>query len=376
MNCLIIAGEKSGEEHALTFLPQLKTQLPDLSFYGVGGDDLLNAGVELLYHINDFCAWGVSEVLFKLPYYIKALNRIEEEVVRRKTKVAILIDFQDFNMRLAQRLKKHGVKVLYYVAPTAWIWRENRAYKLANSIHTLFVLLPFEKEWFLKRGVKNVVLLKHPLLTTHENNLTHNEVFFNATPKILLLPGSRKFEVQTLLPVFQSAIRELRKKYKIEVSLVRAESIPLESMTAFAGDVDEIVSGIELATYLKKADFAIAASGTVTLTAALYSVPTIVCYKLSIFNELMFRLFVRYFGPVSLPNIIHKKMVLPELLQQKMTVENIVNTASLWLQERRILNDIKKELNYTKELLVGENVNVCSYILKVITDSKHEEDKE
>ena len=122
-NVLIIAGEKSGEEHALTFLEGLKVQHPEIKFWGVGGDELAAQGMELKYHLRDFSSWGFSEVIKKLPFYIKALKNIEQEALKRKTKTAILIDFQDFNLRLAKRLKKQGVNVLYYVAPQAWAWK-------------------------------------------------------------------------------------------------------------------------------------------------------------------------------------------------------------------------------------------------------------
>ena len=116
---LLIAGEKSGEEHALSFVPELLRKFPNLHFYGVGGDNLKSNGMELLYHLRDFSSWGFTEVIGKIPFYFKALRKIEAEVERRNTKIAILIDFQDFNMRLAKKISKKGVKVLYYVAPQA-----------------------------------------------------------------------------------------------------------------------------------------------------------------------------------------------------------------------------------------------------------------
>jgi lipid-A-disaccharide synthase len=123
-SCLIIAGEKSGEEHALSFLNELKRASPDTEFFGVGGDEMKQAGVELLYHLNDFSSWGYSEVITKIPFYFKAMNTIVDEVKKRGTKTAILIDFQSFNLKLAGKLKEIGVEVLYYVAPQACAWIE------------------------------------------------------------------------------------------------------------------------------------------------------------------------------------------------------------------------------------------------------------
>ena len=147
-SCLLIAGEKSGEEHAMSFFPELKSLVPEAEFYGVGGDELKSHGMDLLYHLKDFSSMGFSEVIGKIPFYFNALSHIEKEVIRRHTKVAILVDFQGFNMRLAKRLSKRGVKVLYYVAPQAWAWKSHRAQALSETVHTLFTILPFEKNGF------------------------------------------------------------------------------------------------------------------------------------------------------------------------------------------------------------------------------------
>ena len=123
---LVIAGEKSGEEHFLSFCNDIKSCVRDISFYGVGGKEMELIGVDCLYDISSFSSMGFTEPIKKLPFYLNAMKKIMGEVKRRKTKYAILIDFQEFNLNLAKRLTKNGVKVFYYVAPQAWIWRENR----------------------------------------------------------------------------------------------------------------------------------------------------------------------------------------------------------------------------------------------------------
>ena len=141
-SCLIIAGEKSGEEHAMSFLPTLMESSPGMKFFGVGGDEMSSLGVENLYHLKDFSSWGFSEVIGKIPFYFKALNQIVEEVKKRKCKFAILIDFQDFNLRLAKKLNREGVRVFYYVAPQAWAWKAWRAKALEENVDTLFTIIP------------------------------------------------------------------------------------------------------------------------------------------------------------------------------------------------------------------------------------------
>ena len=239
-SCLIIAGEKSGEEHALSFFNDLKKASPQTTFFGVGGDELKREGLELLYHLNDFSSWGYSEVITKIPFYKKAMDHIVHEVQRRNTKTAILVDFQSFNMKLAGRLKEIGVNVLYYVAPQAWAWKEYRVKKLARTVHTLFTIIPFEKKWFLERGVPRVISVDHPLWTTYKNDLMNFQKQGQHSPvRLLLLPGSRKFEVAGLLPIFIESIRHMRKEFLVHVSIVKSNSVPEELFAPYNAEFDQ-----------------------------------------------------------------------------------------------------------------------------------------
>lgn len=359
-NCLIIAGEKSGEEHCLSFLPALQKNNPDLNFWGVGGDQLESAGVELLYHLNDFSSWGFSEVITKIPFYFNALKRITEESVSRNCKMAILVDFQDFNMRLAKKLTSKGVSVFYYVAPQAWAWKSWRAKVLGQSVHTLFTILPFEKEWFTQRGVKQVIGVENPVYTHFAKYLGQKTESTNRT--ITLLPGSRSFEVLNLLPIFVRVVKKLQEKYDFSVKVVCSSSVKSE---LFQGIADfEQVSDDQLAQTLLETDIAIAASGTVTLTAALFGIPTIVAYKSSYFNEYIFNTFLSYNGPISLPNIVLQNRLLPELIQDDANEYNILKTLIGWLEYNDDYNMIKEELKRIPNLLKGDGINVGEFLAK------------
>jgi lipid-A-disaccharide synthase len=375
-NCLIIAGEKSGEEHGMTFLKDLKELSPDTHFWGVGGDEFKSNDVELLYHLNEFNAFGFSEVIKKLPYYIKALSRFDKEVAKRDTKVAILIDFQDFNLRLARKLKKRGVKVLYYVAPTAWVWKEWRAEVLANVVHSLFAIFKFEKEWFGNKGVKKVINITHPLWTRYKHLLNdklgiEHKTFdsINKEANILLLPGSRRFEIEFLLPIYAKAALKLKESHNIKISIVKSSSVPAEVFTEYDQIFDVIYSDKEIHNALTDADLAIAASGTVTLTTALFEVPTVVCYKLSRFNKFIYDRLVKYTGPVSMANIVHGKRIFKELLQEEATDNNIVAELKSILSSESKYNEIKADLAKTRDHLIGDDVSVAEYISKVINKS-------
>ncbi len=369
-SCLLIAGEKSGEEHALSFFSQLKKESPETLFFGVGGDELKKQGLELLYHLNDFSSWGYSEVFAKIPFYIKAMNIILDEVEKRNTKVAILIDFQSFNLKLAGKLKERGVEVLYYVAPQAWAWKEYRVKKLSQSVHTLFTIIPFEKKWFSDRGVKKVVSIDHPLLVTYQKELEQYQSHqLRAPVRLLLLPGSRHFEVEKLLPEFIQAYLELKKKINISLSIVKSSSVSSELFTPYEHYFNEVFTNDELVLALKGADFAFAASGTVTLTCALFEVPTIVCYKSSLINQFIFETFVKYNWFISLANIVHNRSVFPELLQDSVSSYNIVSEFQKWYYNHKKYQDIKNVLKETKRLVKGEDLSIPHYMSQVLERS-------
>lgn len=370
-SCLIIAGEKSGEEHALSFFQKLQEKSPATQFYGVGGDELKSAGLELIYHLNDFSSWGYSEVIAKIPFYFKAMDRIVEEVKKRGTKTAILIDFQSFNLKLAARLKAIGVNVLYYVAPQTWAWKEYRVKKLSQSIHTLFTILPFEKEYFHQRGVKKVISIDHPLWTTYQNDLLSftKKRELSKPVKLLLLPGSRNFEVNMLLPEFIRSIEELKKFFGLEVSIVKSSSVKASLYAPYEHYFDKVYMNEDLTKALKEADFALAASGTVTLTCALYNVPTIVCYKASFLNQFIFETFVNYKWFISLANIVQNKSVFPELLQDQVSTYNIVSLLKNWYYNKDQFTKLMESLAETKNVVRGEKRDIPQYMADVIDES-------
>jgi lipid-A-disaccharide synthase len=372
VSCLLVAGEKSGEEHALTFFPEVVKLCPQVKFFGVGGDDLASSGLELLYHLKDFSSMGFSEVIQRIPFYFKALRTLENEVLKRGTKTAIFVDFQGFNLRLAERLAKKGVRVLYYVAPQAWAWKAHRAQTLAHSTHTLFTILPFEKEWFTARGVHQVKSIPHPLMQTFREELNHipQRPFgcWKKKLKVLLLPGSRKFEVNNLLPEFMDTIKILRKHLDVEVHLVKVEHIDAAIYEYYKDSIDVTYESAEISKAMKDCHVAFAASGTVTLSTGLFELPTIVCYKSSLLNEFIFKNLINYQGPISLTNIVHNKIVFPEFTQSEVNPHTLARIIKTWIGEEKVYNQIKDTLKETKRLLSGENFSIPLYMSQVINE--------
>ena len=371
-SCLIVVGEKSGEEHVLGFYHELVKLCPHTAFYGVGGDALIGQGFEALYHLRDFSSMGLSEVVAKLPHYREALRVLEREVVGRKTTTAILVDFQEFNLLLAQRLHQRGVRVLYYVAPQAWAWRSGRVRKLARVVDTLFTLLPFEQAWFRQRGVARVKAVRHPLLKKYHSLLAARLQTGEAKPRdsgpprILLLPGSRRQEVAHLLPEFLWAVEHLADQQEVAVAMVQASSLGPEVFLPFDFPFCHIYAEQELPEALEWADICLATSGTVTLCCALFQVPTIVAYKVNLLNAMAFEIFVRYRGYICLANIVHQQMVFPEFSGNAASGVNILQTLKLWLTNQDLCATIRKKLACTAHYLGGEDFNVAQYMASVI----------
>ncbi len=371
-SCLIIAGEKSGEEHAMSFLPALKEQLPNYHFFGVGGDNLKSEGVELLYHLDDFSTWGVSEAIGKVPFYINSSKVILKKVVDYNCKTAILIDFQTFNLKLAEKLSELGVSVQYYVAPQAWAWKSWRTKNLVKFVNTLYCIIPFEKKWFLDRGVRNTISVNHPLKFHYEKELENFDrpaEIKAKVVKILVLPGSRNNEVQRILPVFMDSLEKLNIDLKVELTLVQSKSVNQNLFTPYISRFDQVFRDEDLTQAIKNADVCLAASGTVTLATALFSLPTVVGYAGGLLNTFIYENFISYKGYISLANIVHEKEIFPELIAERFSSFNVRKTLEDLLNDKEKYKINVTQLNRTLGLISGENIDIPEYISKKLEEA-------
>jgi lipid-A-disaccharide synthase len=370
---LIVAGEPSGEEHALTFLPRLLELRPELRLWGVGGDRLAGLGMELRHHLKDFSSMGFSEVVAKIPFYKRALDGLVAEAAQRGTRDAILIDFQDFNLRLARRLKKRGVRVWYYVAPQAWAWKEWRAGVLGQTVERLFTILPFEEAWFRARGAANVTPVPHPLTRQYAAELARLparpwHAGLETSPRVLLLPGSRHSEVAPLLPLFLETVRELRRRCpRAHVTIARVPHLDPRLYEWADGEVDEWITPAELPAALLRSDVALAASGTATLGTGLLGVPTVVAYQSSLLNAFIFHNFVRYHGHISLTNLILGRKVFPEYVMGQAQVALLLAPMLKWLGDAHAWNEAHAQLARLPGLLNAGEQDVGALLAKGIT---------
>lgn len=372
-SCLIVAGETSGEEHALSFLPRLMELRPEIKFWGVAGDRLRERGVELRYHLKDFSSMGFSEVIGKIPFYRNAMKALVDEAIRKGTTDAILVDFQDFNLRLAQKLKKKNIRVWYYVAPQAWAWRAHRATTLARTVERLFTILPFEEQWFRERKVAQVTPVPHPLTTSYAHQLERlpkrdwSERLL-AAPRMMILPGSRRSEVGPLLPIFMETVKLLRQEIPgMRVTMARVPHLDQRYFNCAQGIVDEWISPEELPESLLTSDIALAASGTVTLGTGLLGVPTVVCYQSSLLNEFILRKVVRYFNPISLTNLVSGTLVFPEYTQQEVQPPILRAAVLRWLRDPHYWNATAVQLARVPQLMRAGVTDVGALLAREIT---------
>lgn len=342
----ISAGEASGDMYAARLAAEL-AQRTGAHLFGMGGERMAEAGVELIAHSSDVAVSGISEVWNKLPVLRETMRKLTDAAATRKPVLAILTDFPSFHLRLARRLQKNKIRCVCFVAPQFWAWRPWRAKQIGQRFERALCIFPFEEEFYRKAGVP-VTFIGHPLVDiarptmSREDFLSRNSL--DATrPVIALLPGSRMNEIQRNLPPVLGACEEvLRQKSGCQFTLVLAPSITPELVTSVgtseatlriksggaehsfrvpAGLNLKIISG---ATYdaVSSANAAIVASGTATVETALLGTPMVVVYKVARLTELILRTFIvtRF---VAMPNLILGRRVVPELLQQDCTPQRI-----------------------------------------------------
>ncbi len=342
MKIFFSAGEASGDVHGASLAREIKKIAPSTELLGFGGNLMAAAGVKLVRNYKDYNVMGVVEVLMNIRRIFKLLNDLIEIIREEKPDLLVLIDYPDFNWRLARRVKKFGVKILSYVPPSAWAWRKGRAKDCAAVADVFIAIFPFELPVYEAAGAK-IFFLGNPLVDTVKTSMSKVEArkFFNVKESekvILLMPGSRKQEIKMLLPEMLAATKFLQPaKFFLPV----ADNV--ENLIKI-GDCDiKLVKSARRYDLMSIADAAIATSGTVVLEAALLNLPCVVLYKMAPLNFFIAKLFVdiKFF---SLPNILANEKILPELLQSDVTPENI---------SAEVLKILDTRADYVKKLQVA-----------------------
>lgn len=345
MKYYIIAGEASGDLHGSNLIKALKKEDTSAEIRCWGGDLMQQAGGELAKHYKDMAFMGFLEVLMNIPSIFKNISYCKKDIQDFNPDVVIFIDFSGFNLRIAKWAKQNGFKTNYYISPQIWASREGRISKIKRDIDNMYVILPFEKEFYQKKHGYPVQFVGHPLIDAIENTqLQDNETFRKENdldpvkPIIALLPGSRKQEVQKMLEIMLSVKKDFP---DYQFVIAGAPSLPNEFYAPFLkGDKLEYVSN-KTYTLLKHSHAALVTSGTATLETALFEVPQVVCYK---GNWISYQIAKRIItlDYISLVNLIMKREVVKELIQNDLTTFNLKNELSKIVEgteRERVLSD-------------------------------------
>ena len=372
---LISAGEASGDLHAGAVTRAIKQLNPAAEVFGMGGDCMREAGGEVLFDIKDHSVMGFVEVLKKLPDIWKLRSAFIGLMESKKPDVLLTIDYPGFNMRLAKLAKERGIKVVSFIAPSAWAWRPSRAAGVVKVVDKIASIFPFEYDLYKSYGA-DIEFVGHPLVDTVKPVLPRKEAERLAGkreghPLILLLPGSRAMEIQRLLPDMLAAAKIIKQKRPdIDFAIPRAVTIPREMLEGPVKQAGLDINLTEGHNYdvMSVADFAIATSGTVTLEAALCGLGCAILYKASPVSFWIAKRVVEI-PNIGLPNIVAGRLIEPELLQADCTPEKIVATALELLEPERFAQ-LQRDLREVKEKLgePGAVKRVAELVLRMAAE--------
>ena len=354
MKYYIIAGEASGDLHGSNLMRKLARLDKQAEVRWWGGDMMKAAGGELVKHYRDLAFMGFIEVIKNLPTILKNLKCCKEDIQNFKPDVIVLIDYPGFNLRIAKWAKEQGFKVVYYISPQVWAWKESRVKDIKKYVDKMLVILPFEKEFYRKWDYK-VEYVGHPLVQViNEFSESHSELI-TAKPGgdnreiVALLPGSRKQEIAVKLPIMLEAAKQFP-QFRFIIAQAPAQPYSFyEGMTRSYPNIEVAVAG-QTYNLLNHSRAALVTSGTATLETALFGVPQVVCYKGSSISYQIAKRLVRI-KYISLVNLIMDKQVVTELIQNDLTVANLSRELNNILNEPGKIQQIKTDYTALKTLL-------------------------
>ena len=333
---MLSAGEASGDLHGSTLCRALMDLHPGVRLFGMGGVRMAAAGMEVIADPTGRAVVGINEAWARIPELYRAYRGLVTRLRDERPRALVVIDFPEFNLRLARQARLAGVPVLYFIPPQLWAWRRGRIRQMARRVSRVLAVLPFERELYERAGVP-VEFVGHPLLDVLPLDLARDEArrrlgLDPSEAVVGLLPGSRRQEVTRLLPPMLAAARRLTSaraagrfvlglaptvdRAAVEQLLRQAEAADAPRVEVLEGRTYEVMAG---------ADVVLIASGTATLEAALLGLPMVVCYRVSRVTESVVRLLVRGVSWCSLPNIVAGRAIVPEILQDEVTGQRLAS---------------------------------------------------
>jgi len=354
---LLVAGEVSGDLHGSYLVEAIQSIDPEIQFFGVGGDGLKRAGMRLLHHSQSLSVVGITEVFVKLGSILKALRTLKRSLEREKPDLVILIDFPDFNLRLAKIAHRRGIPILYYISPQIWAWRPKRVKLISRVIRKMVVLFPFEVPLYETAGV-DVEWVGHPLLDIVKPTLSKEMAFqqFGLDPKrrtVGLLPGSRIHEIERLLPPLLASADLLQKEIPdLQFVIPLAPGISPATLSPWMRNVGPLIKVVEGQTYdaMNLSELLITASGTATLEGAILGKPMIIIYKVSSPSYWVGRALIRV-DHIGLVNLVAEKEIAPELIQKEVNPRRIADEAFRILKDPLLSRKMSDSMGEVRQKL-------------------------
>lgn len=357
---LIIAGENSGDKHGAKLVQRFKKIQPSFTFFGIGGKSMAAEGVHLLYSVDHLALVGLFEIITHIPRLLKLFSLIKKEVLKNNPIAAVLIDSPDFNLRVAKRLKKLSIPILYYISPTVWAWRSKRLKVIKKTVEKMLLIFPFEERIYKQHNIP-AIYVGHPLKERVKISLSKKEFFHkhnldSRRKLILILPGSRKSEVKNHMPTLIQAIEKMKSELDAQFLLLLAENLEEAYVSTFIPSHTTTPKIMKQERYeaLAHCDMALSSCGTANLEAALLGTPVISFYRIF---PLTYSLGVRFIKikNYSIVNILAGEKVIPELIQNNFTAENILKETKKILNSEKTRSKMREHYGRIS-LLLGEKV--------------------
>ena len=351
----IITGEPSGDKLASTVISKLKSQNPDIEYLSVGGNNLNKLGINSIFNLSEITYLGFTSILLNIFKIRNKINQTVNEIIKFNPDILFSVDSPDSTMRVAERVKKinNNIKTIHYVAPQVWVWRKNRVKKIKNFIDHIFLLFNFEKKYFDDENIKNT-FVGHPLIEKDEHAKIVLDNLISKDKKIIsIFPGSRKSETNVLLPILIDFIKLMNKNdnsysFVFHATDENKEFIVKDLKKTNLNNIDVVSDENIKSQILSNSVFAVSKSGTVSLQIASSNVPSIIIYKLSYINFMIFKLLVNV-KFANIINIVNEREVIPELLQNECNAKEIFNTVIYFLKNPNLIEKQLSDCNKTLE---------------------------
>lgn len=353
-NVFIVAGEASADIHAAALVKEFKRLHPDTKFFGVGGRELEAMGVEITVPSSKLSVVGISDWMDRAGEVFGSYNLVKKTVLRRRPDLAILLDLPDFNLNIAKHLKRIKTPITYYISPQVWAWRKYRVKTIQRLIDQMLVVFPFEKEFYSQHGVA-VEFVGHPLLEQIQPRQKYrSQSEITASPRIAILPGSRRSEVRFHGKLLEETIQKIKQAFPLsEIQIPVAPTLTKEQVRESLGTANENVTLVETSArdVMEWADVALVASGTATLECALIGTPFCLFYKASPSSAWIFKNIIGYRDFIGMPNLLHKKEVAKELFQNGATPDALFGEVLKLINDPTYRENMGKALSSCRELL-------------------------